>query len=255
MNDEQLAQISDTAYFDSWRDWMSFIDAGDVLERDGVLSVRSGALVPSLNIAFVTRKLDHPGEDLAAAVRYFDDRNQPFIIRVREGVDPSAERVAEELGFPYSDTVPGMTLHPISDPPPLPIALEITTVEDERGLEDFILVNAEAFGMPAEAMSQLLTMRFIEDPGWRAYVGAVEGQPVAASMLQLDGDIAGVYFVGTRNDFRKRGLGGAMTWHAVREGAEAGCTVATLQASDMGKPVYERMGFRVVAGYRTFVRK
>lgn len=255
MNDGQLAAIADKAYFDSWRDMMSFIDGADVLDRDGVLVIFSGAPVPWLNIAFVTRRLDAPGEAIAAAVRYFDERGLPFIIRVRDGVDPDAERAAEEIGLPYSDTVPGMTLHPISEPPPLLAGLEIVTVEDERGLEDFITVNAEAFGMPPGLLSQLLTMRFIGDRGWRSYVGTLDGQPVAASMLQIDDDIAGVYFVGTRNDFRKRGLGEALTWHAVREGAEAGCTVATLQASDMGKPVYERMGFRVVAGYRTFVRK
>lgn len=73
--------------------------------------------------------------------------------------------------------------------------------------------------------------------------------------MQLVGEIAGVTFVGTRDAYRKRGLGEAITWHAVREGAKAGCTVAALQASEMGRPIYERMGFRTVAGYRTFVRK
>lgn len=255
MNDDELAAISDKAYFDSWRDWMSLIEGGDVHERDGVLAVYSGSPVPWLNIAFVTRKLDAPHKAIAAAVSYFDERSRPFIVRVRDGVDPDAELAAEQLGITYSDTVPGMTLYPIPAAPPPPDGLEISTVEDERGLRDFIGVTSEAFGMPAEAMSQLVTMRFIEEPGWQAYLGRLGGEPVTASMLQLDGDIAGVYFVGTRDDFRKRGLGEAMTWHAVREGAKAGCTVSTLQASDVGKPIYERMGFRVVAGYRTFVRK
>lgn len=254
MNDKQLAEISDKAYFDSWRDWVSFIDGGDLFERNGVLAVCSGMPVPWLNIAFVTRKLDAPRESIRGAVSFFEDRGQPFIIRVRDGVDQDAERAAEQLGFPYSDTVPGLTLHPIPDPAPLPAGLVITTVEDKSSLQDFIDVNAEAFGMPVEGMSRLLTMGFIADPGWRAYLGALDGRPVAASMLQLDGDIAGVYFVGTRADYRNRGLGAAMTWHTVREGAAAGCIIGALQASDMGKPVYERMGFRVVAGYRTFVR-
>jgi hypothetical protein len=33
-----------------------------------------------------------------------------------------------------------------------------------------------------------------------------------------------------------------------------GCVMAALQASEMGRPVYERMGFRLVSPYRTFHR-
>jgi hypothetical protein len=45
-----------------------------------------------------------------------------------------------------------------------------------------------------------------------------------------------------------------MTAHAVRRGAELGAVMASLQASDMGRPVYEHMGFRVTAWYRNFRR-
>jgi len=46
-----------------------------------------------------------------------------------------------------------------------------------------------------------------------------------------------------------------MTWRSVLRGREAGCSVAVLEASELGKPVYERMGFRVVAPYKTFRRR
>ena len=37
------------------------------------------------------------------------------------------------------------------------------------------------------------------------------------------------------------------------DGVADGCSVAILQASDMGRPVYERMGFRTVVEYLGFV--
>jgi hypothetical protein len=37
-------------------------------------------------------------------------------------------------------------------------------------------------------------------------------------------------------------------------GKEQGCTVAILQASEMGEPVYSRMGFRNVAPHKSFQR-
>ncbi len=36
--------------------------------------------------------------------------------------------------------------------------------------------------------------------------------------------------------------------------AEAGCTIASLQSSEMGESIYGRMGFRRVASYPTYGR-
>ena len=41
-----------------------------------------------------------------------------------------------------------------------------------------------------------------------------------------------------------------MAWRAVLDGRAAGCTLGYLQASKMGRPIYEKMGFRVVGEYR-----
>jgi hypothetical protein len=52
-----------------------------------------------------------------------------------------------------------------------------------------------------------------------------------------------------RGPGRRRGYGEALTWAAVAGGQRAGCTIASLQASALGKPVYARMGFSDVLGY------
>ena len=44
-----------------------------------------------------------------------------------------------------------------------------------------------------------------------------------------------------------------MTRHAVADGAARGATVAILQSSTMGLPVYEAIGFREVLAFRVFV--
>jgi predicted GNAT family acetyltransferase len=87
------------------------------------------------------------------------------------------------------------------------------------------------------------------------YLGEAGGRAVAASTLVQTGSTAGIYNVATVNAFRRRGIGEAMTWHCVSYGLDSGCSLAVLQASSMGRPVYERMGFRTVAPYRTFHRK
>lgn len=44
-----------------------------------------------------------------------------------------------------------------------------------------------------------------------------------------------------------------MSWNAVSAGEELGCDMATQQASVMGRPVYERMDFKVTADFRRYI--
>jgi hypothetical protein len=44
-----------------------------------------------------------------------------------------------------------------------------------------------------------------------------------------------------------------MTARVVTDGVSAGCDVAALQASAMGRPIYERLGFRSVVRYVAYI--
>jgi predicted acetyltransferase len=65
----------------------------------------------------------------------------------------------------------------------------------------------------------------------------------------MTGDVAGIYFVSTLAEFRRRGFGEAMTWRAIADARTTGCTLSYLQASRMGRHIYEGMGFRVFEEY------
>jgi len=247
---------ADANYFDSFRTIAGAMADGEVRESGGVLIVASRLPTAWLNIAFVTRPLAEPERQLREAVTYFDAHRLPFIVRVRQGLDTAAERAAEALGLPYADTVPAMALHDIASaamPEPIP-GLEIRAAYDAATLGDHHAVVAEAFGMPVEWACAFGSQEFSRQPGVELYVGYLDGKPVATSALIASRGTAGVYNVGCVAAQRRRGYGEAMTWHAARRGREQGCEMASLQASAMGEPVYARMGFRLVTGYRTFTR-
>jgi GNAT superfamily N-acetyltransferase len=95
--------------------------------------------------------------------------------------------------------------------------------------------------------------RLLEQPDVAVYVGSTDGRPVSVGLGLRTGSTIGVYNIATLEPYRGRGYGAAMTARVVDDGAAAGCTTAILQASDMGYPIYERLGFRTVVRYHGWV--
>lgn len=253
MTDAKLVAASDACYYDGWR-MMAEAAGGLAEEAGGILIAAPGVLPMWVNVLFVTRPLDDPERDLTEAFAKLDARSILFLVRVRDGADPASERAAEQLGLRYTDSIPGMALAPLR-PGGRETDLDIRPVEDDATFAHFVAVIAASFGFADEAAARMLPPSTRSTPGTFWYVGYAEGEPVAASQLMLlDGDAAGVNFIGTLEGHRGRGYGEAVTQRVVDKAAEEGRSIAVLQASEMGRPVYERMGFRTVAQYKTFVR-
>jgi GNAT superfamily N-acetyltransferase len=107
--------------------------------------------------------------------------------------------------------------------------------------------------MPIDLARRLVPAGALDVPGSAAYAGYLDGRPVSASLGFTAGTTVGVYNVATIDGARGRGYGGAMTRHAIAAGRREGATVAILQSSAMGRPLYESMGFREVLAFRVFV--
>ena len=254
MDTAELQARADANYLEALRSVARYAPDGEIRERDGVLIAATGAPVAMFNPAIVTRPLANPAAQLAEVADYFDARGLPFVVRIREGLDPRAEAAAEALGLPYSDSVPNLALEDPSARGSWYEGLDIRTATQPATLEDHAHVCAQAFDVSIEVARVIAQPGMLTVPDIEIYVGYHEGRPIASSALILTNRVAGIFNVGTPAEFRRRGLGEAMTWHAVRRGAERGALFANLQASDMGRPIYERMGFRLTTVYRTFHR-
>jgi GNAT superfamily N-acetyltransferase len=82
-------------------------------------------------------------------------------------------------------------------------------------------------------------------------LGLVEGRPVARSMGVTRGPLIGVHNVYVPPTQRSKGYGAALTAAAIEAGRASGATSACLEATVLGLPVYERMGFRRYDDYLT----
>ena len=153
-------------------------------------------------------------------------------------------------GFSYRGDDIGMAadLSALREDLPVPDDLEIERVRDEATLTAWKGTLARGFGEgPAEAewVGEMYRRLGLGDDGpWRHYLGRLRGEPVATSTLFLGAGVAGVYFVFTVEQARRRGIGAALTLASLTEAWEMGYRIGVLGSSEMGFPVYRRLGFR-----------
>ena len=189
------------------------------------------------------------------AVEEVGARSVPFCVVLRRGVDDRFAPRVLQLGLRHHRGVmPGMALDPIPfDVEASDVHLDIRVVDDETGLGDHVAATARGFDIPIAMVRDFVGRELWLHPGCTVYVGTLDGEPVTSGLAVRTGRMIGLYMITTIPEVRGRGFGDAMTRRIVADGAAAGCDVAALQASDMGRPIYERIGFRAVIEYDIYV--
>jgi ribosomal protein S18 acetylase RimI-like enzyme len=196
-------------------------------------------------------------------------RNQPL----DEAIDDARQQLA---GTPWSwwvgdDSDPGTAegliargAGLITDMPVM--AIDATTVTGETAPADFTIATAAT-----EAEIQEYVQAYAEPLGFAGgldkvvdreihraqrdvvrLAGVVADTTVATCTVSLATEVGALYCIATDPRYRRRGIATALTLEALRIVRESGRTIATLQASSQGEPVYRRIGFETVARYRLF---
>jgi len=238
--------------------------------RDTVRMARGGELyeTPQLTLAFsphgttfhnmVMVRDAVRAETLYAAIRDFHTRRgAPFSVWTRAHADADIEAALRARGFAEFTSMPGMAL--LADPGTRcePPGLDIRPAVDDRGRRDYLHVTAEAYATydapVAYAEDVFASIESVCAPHIQGFLGYVNGAPVAAAAVYVTHGVAGIGWVGTLPTHRGHRYAEAVTWAALREGLRRGAGFANLQASPMGRPVYERMGFVTPTRYRVLV--
>ena len=182
-----------------------------------------------------------------------------FVVRLRDGIDDRFVVTLASAGLvprAKDPTTPGMAAFPIDRDAirsPAPSALEIRRVTDSAGIDAHRLVATAGFGTPPEVATGTACLDLLDGPGCAIYVGYADGEPVVSGLGWQTGRTIGVYSIATIESARRRGFGASMTARIMADGMAAGCDAAILQASELGRPIYERLGFRTVVTYRAYV--
>jgi GNAT superfamily N-acetyltransferase len=129
----------------------------------------------------------------------------------------------------------------------VPPGFTIEEVRAETMLLDFKRVFVETYGIPewaGQAWVDATRHAGIGRSPWKMYVGYLNGVAVATNMLFNGGGVASVYAVATLPSAQRQGIGGAITLKPLLVAREMGYRHAVLFATELGVPVYERLGFR-----------
>ena len=145
-----------------------------------------------------------------------------------------------------------MIAHP-SEVPDVAPADGVAIVDARSRLDDVAAVASAGFDA-----DRALTRRFVADAvfadrGARVYLATLDGRGVSTVETALQDGVLGVFGVATVPAARRRGIAGAITAYAVRDRAED-ADLAFLQSSEMGRGVYERIGFRDVSTWEVWAR-
>lgn len=240
----------DENFLDASRIFVIASGRGEYRERRDVAIACCGLPAEALNWGFLKPPYSDLAATAAAVHAYFRERKLPFNLTFRDA-DP--RRIVSELGAlgwrRREDPTPGMTLALPAAIPAASAGLSIEPVRTSAQLAAFREAAFRGFGYPVAVAPLFLPERLIEMPQVRLFAGLVDGEVVATSLLIATGSIAGIYWVATLEAHRGRGHGEALTWAAAAAGCEFGCTLASLQASKLGRPVYARMGFAHALDY------
>jgi GNAT superfamily N-acetyltransferase len=152
-------------------------------------------------------------------------------------------------GFQYGGDDIGMAvdLSTLPEEVPAPADFVVEQVGDEAGLAAWVEALGSGFGagpIEAEWAGEMYRRLGLGDEGpWRHYVGLLAGDPVATSTSFFGAGVAGLYFVCTVERVRRQGIGAGITLAALLEARDLGYSVGVLGSSEMGYPVYRRLGF------------
>jgi len=131
----------------------------------------------------------------------------------------------------------------------VPSGFEINDVQDEKDLQDFKQVLIDGYDIPpamADGWVEAAHEFGIGKTPWRMALGQLNGEPVGTNIIFNGAGVVGVYGIAVVPSARGKGIGAAITLQPLLEARDKEeYNHAVLFSTEMGAPVYQRIGFRM----------
>jgi GNAT superfamily N-acetyltransferase len=225
-------------------------DGAHLLERDGVLA----AVVPACPERAVINSVvyEEPGalaEAYDGIAEAYAEIRASWTVWVHHGDHEAAELLARRgHGLDAEPEAMGRELRGIARPPD--DALSDWTAAGR--LADLAAINDRSYQFGTDSFSRALAR--IPDGSAHIYTASEAGEPVACVMTVDCNRNADVEWVAVVPEARGQGLSGKLIAHALADAAERGAETTTLVATRLGRPVYDRLGYRSLGVFQMWER-
>jgi hypothetical protein len=256
MND--VERLSNENYLESIRAHAAFQNPCEVQDRDGILLVAGASNFPGgyWNTAARDNISVEPGKLAQVARAFFAPKSRSYTFSVIEKQDGDLEEYLIDNQYETRSEIPCMSVTKPLPKRELPDGVHIETMTSAKHLKDFVEVSVLAYAMLG--LPEVHTRAMFSKPealldkniiGIIAYRGE---EPLATAIVLMTGEGAGLYWIGTRPNAQRLGLGALITVQSTNMAFDAGAKVVTLQASKLGEPVYQRLGFETYDKLRRY---
>jgi ribosomal protein S18 acetylase RimI-like enzyme len=222
-----------------------------IIERDGA----SAAVAPAVPERAVVNSVlydEAPGlaaayDEIAAA---YTEIGAAWTVWVPSG-DEQAREVLQQAGHMLDATPAVMALELSGIERPAPDALDEWTAEGDP--TEVGPLNDRSYAFGTDSFTRALGG--LPREGLITYLARVDGRPAGCLViLDQDGN-ADVEMVAVVPEARGHGIAGKLLAHALADAAERGLETSTLVATNLGRPVYERLGYRQFGSLEMWERR
>jgi ribosomal protein S18 acetylase RimI-like enzyme len=245
----EVERLSNENYLQSIRIHAGFQQPCEVQDHNGILLVAGASNFPGgyWNAAARDNVSVDPGELAQAARAFFAPRKRMYTFSVIGKQDGDLEEYLRDNEYEERFQIPCMSVTKPLHARETPDGVRIETMSSAKHLNDFVEVSVLAYAMLG--LPEVHTRAMFSKPeamldknivGIIAYRGE---EPLATSVAFTTGECAGLYWIGTRPNAQRLGLGALLTVESTNRAFDAGAKAVTLQASKFGEPVYQRLGF------------
>jgi GNAT superfamily N-acetyltransferase len=240
-----------TTYFSSYSPKIN-ITSKDVIIKQTDIDDDTFNVV--LNVNFTNKNADLRIEEIK---ELYKKKNLPFSWWVGPGDTPSnLKKLLLSHGFIPKENNYGMYLDLDNFTPKKPYNLKIRRVCNLSELKEFdnahVLSggNEKAFDIIFKYLPRNV---FDKESPFQFYSGYINNKLVTTGILVLHADVGGIYYIVTLPEERRKGYASEMMNYIIAEAKKFNYKICVLQASEEGKKVYEKMGFKHRCLFEEFI--
>lgn len=178
-------------------------------------------------------------------------QNRPFSWVTGPRGQPHLEYLLESRGFLLEEEEAVMAVRLLDVVPLFPVlmprGLRIAPVTNPDGVKAWVKTwthNASSPGMQDWTRIYTQLFRSLPVSQFCMYIATKNNQTVGTVYIHCFGGSASIHAVDVLPEFRKQGIGRALTAWAMSEAFKRGCTFCTLTSSPMGRRLFGNLGFR-----------